>query len=78
MSTDINLKQFAENNNLELKDVAAGTVLAGVILILGQDPQIKAMLENNDKEHFIEGCNAWAAFNTKFGEALLQVREMVA
>jgi len=52
-------------------------VLGGVILYAASDPRIQAMAEENDEQHFIEGCKApW--FDQLVGQALVAVREVPA
>lgn len=58
-------------------ELAAATVLAGVVYLLGNDPQIRAMLDNNDRDRFIEGCRSDPQFAVKFGRALLTIKEHV-
>lgn len=57
---------------------AAATVMASVIALMAQDPQIKAMAETNDKERFIEGCQNSPQFRAKFTRAILAVQELTA
>ncbi|MEK6310099.1 MAG: hypothetical protein V4737_12890 [Curtobacterium sp.] len=53
----------------------AGTVMAGVALLLMQDPQLSAMAAENDKQRFVEGCQNAPWFRQKFAQALMQIRE---
>lgn len=49
-------------------------VLGGVILYAASDPLIRAMVAENDEQHFIEGCRQpW--FDQMVGQALITVRE---
>lgn len=49
-------------------------VIGGVILYAASDPRIRAMADENNEEHFIEGCSApW--FDQLVGQALIAVRE---
>ena len=55
----------------------AEAVVGGVILYAASDPRIRAMSEENDEQHFIEGCKApW--FDQLVGQALIAVREASA
>lgn len=51
--------------------------LAGLVWLLGQDPDLQAMAEANDIEHFIEGCKG-PMFEQKLGQACLTFREATA
>ncbi|UYL87122.1 hypothetical protein QEH40_gp01 [Microbacterium phage OscarSo] len=53
--------------------VAASLVIAGVLHLLAADPELAAMAEANDLEHFLEGCKS-PAFDAKLGAALLEIR----
>ncbi len=48
--------------------------LAGVVWLLAQDPELRAMAEANDLEHFMLGCRT-PAFDQKLALALLTVRD---
>ena len=74
-TTDLDIERFAADNNINRDDMMLGTVLAGVILHMGADPHIRAMLEANDRDRFIEGCQADVTFPAKFADALMAVRE---
>lgn len=54
--------------------VAASLTLAGVVVLLAQDPALVAMAEANDAERFAEGCRT-PAFGQKVGAALLAIRD---
>lgn len=55
----------------------AEAVIGGAVLYVASDPRIKAMADENDEEHFIEGCRQpW--FEQLVGQALLAVREVAA
>lgn len=52
---------------------AVEAVIGGVVLYAASDPRVIAMAEENDEQHFIEGCKApW--FDQLVGQALLAVR----
>jgi len=52
---------------------AVEAVIGGAILFAASDPRIIAMVEENDEQHFIEGCRApW--FDQLVGQALVAVR----
>lgn len=57
--------------------VAAQLVMAGVIVMLANDPEIAAMAAANDLEHFEDGCKN-PAFRAKFAAALVTIRDIVA
>lgn len=72
----LNIEQFAADNDINRDDMTLGIVLSGVILHMGADPVIRDMLANNNREKFIEGCQASPEFAHKFAEALMAVREL--
>lgn len=51
--------------------------LAGLVHLLGQDPDLQAMARVNDLEHFVEGCQS-PMFAQKLGQAMLTFRESTA
>ena len=51
--------------------------LVGLVWLLGQDPDLQAMAEANDLDHFIEGCRS-PMFEQKLGQACLTFREATA
>lgn len=53
---------------------AVTLTLAGVVWLLAQDPELRAMAEANDLEHFTLGCRT-PAFDQKLALALLAVRD---
>lgn len=57
--------------------VAAELTIAGVLHLLAADPELRAMAEANDAEHFIEGCKS-PAFDAKLVAALATIRELAA
>ena len=48
--------------------------LAGVVWLLAQDPELRAMADANDIEHFTLGCRT-PAFDKKVARALVTVRD---
>ena len=61
--------------DMSTEDRIAGTVMAGVVWLLMQDPQVQAMAAENDEQRFVEGWNNSPACQQRFGMALLRVRE---
>lgn len=57
--------------------VAASLVIAGVLHLLAADPELAAMAEANDFEHFAEGCKS-PAFDAKLGAALGKIRGLAS
>lgn len=55
---------------------AVTLTLAGVVWLLAQDPELHAMAEANDLEHFMLGCGT-PVFDQKLALALLTVRDAV-
>ncbi|RLK47660.1 hypothetical protein [Microbacterium telephonicum] len=53
---------------------AVHLTLAGVVWLLAQDPEVRAMAEANDLEHFTLGCRT-PAFDQKVARALVTVRD---
>ncbi len=53
---------------------AVTLTLAGVVWLLTQDPEVRAMAEANDIEHFTLGCRT-PAFDQKVARALVTVRD---
>lgn len=52
---------------------AVEAVIGGTILYAASDPRIISMAEENDEQHFVEGCKApW--FEQLVGQALMAVR----
>ena len=51
--------------------------LAGLVHLLMQDPDLQAMAQVNDLEHFVEGCKG-PAFEQKLGLACLTFKEATA
>lgn len=74
--TDQEKKMTATLEGISKANETAGTVLGGVVWLLMQDPQVRAMAENegNDKQRFIEGCQNFPWFRHKVDMALLQIR----
>lgn len=50
--------------------------LVGLVWLLAQDPELRAMAQANDLEHFTLGCRT-PAFDQKLALALLAVRDAV-
>lgn len=76
-TADQTLTEWAEANGVTRPELVLGATLSGVLLLLAQDPELRDMFEQNDREHFMEGCKS-PAFVAKFGQALGTVREMAA
>lgn len=57
--------------------VAAELTIAGVLHLLAADPELRAMAEANDAEHFAEGCKS-PAFEMKVAAALVAIRAAAA
>lgn len=72
----LNIEQFATDNDINRDDMTLGIVLSGVLLHMGADPVIRDMLANNNRDQFIEGCQASPEFARKFADALMAVREL--
>jgi len=49
-------------------------VIGGLILYAASDPRIRSMADENDEEHFVEGCRQpW--FDQLVGQGLIAIRE---
>lgn len=52
-------------------------LVAGVVVLLAHDPELRAMADANDAERFAEGCRN-PAFDRKVAGALVAFREAVS
>ena len=52
-------------------------LVAGLVVMLAQDPELRTMAEANDADRFVEGCRT-PAFEHKVAAALVGFREAVA
>lgn len=77
MNSTQTLDQVAAEHGATTDDIVLGAVLAGVLMRLGLDPQIKAMFEANDRDRFIEGLTNDVTFPAKLCDALMWVRAAV-